>query len=122
MNHVLSDRGESVVACGAPGSLARVQCERPALIEHIGVMRDIEEVEGRLAASDSSTLLAALLHNHGVDSPMESSAVMLAGGYSEESAGDVWRQLWLLQQNHVMATRPRAELAEPIALTPHLAR
>lgn len=33
MNHVCNDRNQWVPAVGAPGSLERTKCERPALIE-----------------------------------------------------------------------------------------
>jgi hypothetical protein len=56
-NHVTNDRGENVVAIGAPGSLERVKCERPELINHIahqvrlaGITSRIEQVNVLRAA------------------------------------------------------------------------
>ena len=39
-NRIQNDKGEWVIACGADGSQARVECEWPALIERINAIHD----------------------------------------------------------------------------------
>jgi hypothetical protein len=110
MNYVINDRGETVIASGAPGSLARARCERPALIEEMGAMRVTEEVEGKFGAPDSSVVLATRLHGEGLISALDSSAVLTAAGYSEGIIEEVWKQLLVLKQNHDMEMLSRPAL------------
>jgi hypothetical protein len=122
MNHVINDRGETVIAVGAPGSLARARCERPGLIEQLGVMRGSEEIEGKLGAADSCVVLATRLHGEGIISPLESSAVLTAAGYAEGSIAEVWKQLAVVNENRDMAmlSRPSVPAAPSLRVLPEL--
>lgn len=38
MNYIKNDKGEMVIAVGAPGSLARLRCQYPKLRERVNVL------------------------------------------------------------------------------------
>lgn len=55
INYTKNDKGEDVIAIGAPGSLARAKVEFPALIEELNALPDgtpIEEVTSRIKQAD----------------------------------------------------------------------
>jgi hypothetical protein len=52
-NHIKNDKGESVIAVGAPGSVARMLCEFPVLIQT--VREKIKRCEHEYWADDAET-------------------------------------------------------------------
>lgn len=58
MNSVTNDRGETVIAVGAPGSYARVVCERPKLIADIAQLIFDSGIKGR--AEQNAVMIAAV--------------------------------------------------------------
>ncbi len=66
-NYVKNDLGKEVLAIGAPGSIARVQVQYPALIARIHPMLPNEAFEAILAA--------------GIASKLETQSLLLASGH-----------------------------------------
>lgn len=85
MNYTEDDYGRRVVAVGAPGSIERMRCERPQLIDRLNSLYwQAHESPGR--AVDEAL---ALIRRAGVDNPLETNSILLASDYSLESNGTV---------------------------------
>lgn len=85
MNHSTNDKGECVISVGAPGSLARVQCEYPALIERLNALfSDSVDCYGR--AVDRAI---EMIRQAGIRSEMETNNLLSASHYGNEKPGSV---------------------------------
>lgn len=73
-NHIVNDRGETVIAEGAPGSLARVITERPALLDDLKRLKS----EG-ISQGEAQQVLQAI----GVTG-IEMTSVIAASAYGGE--------------------------------------
>jgi hypothetical protein len=112
MNHVLNDRGETVIAVGAPGSVERARCEYPHLIEDLDVLRPQELDGDRFRRSDSSTIIAQTLFDRGIlpkvepfrqpgySSRLECSSVLEAAGFEQNASEEIYHQLGLIHEQH----------------------
>ena len=79
MNYLHNDRGQRVIAEGAPGSQARVRCEYPQLLSELTEMRE-----------RGKTPQAALGHirKAGVRGMLDYESLLLEAGYEPtEAAG-----------------------------------
>jgi len=85
VNHVVNDKGEMVIAIGAPGSIERAKVQWPALIERLN----------RLYASAYESYGKAvdeayqMIRDAGVKGRMETDSILLASDYRNESEGSV---------------------------------
>ena len=85
MNHIIDDRGVSVVSIGAPGSLARVKVQFPKLIERLNVLYfSAYECHGK--AIDEAV---EMIRDSGVISGMETTNILLSSNYGDEPEGSV---------------------------------
>lgn len=85
MNYTENDNGQSVMAVGAPGSLARVKVEHPALIERLNALyHDSCDSYGRGVDRAIEMIRAT-----GIRSEMETNNLLAASNYAEEKAGSV---------------------------------
>lgn len=85
MNKILNDRGEWVVAVGAPASIERVKVERPTLISALDILYwQSQDYYGR-CVDDA----IKLIREHGIRSELETRSVLMASAYSMERAGSV---------------------------------
>jgi hypothetical protein len=78
VNHVQNDKGEHVIAVGAPGSVARVKVEFPALLEAI-------------AGDDDEDALVEI-KRRGITAPLEIESLLSAREPDQDSWGDTCRQ------------------------------
>lgn len=75
MNKTRNDKGESVIAIGAPGSLERVKVEHPALIERLNALCNGEaKVDEAINA----------IWQAGIRSEIETANLLLASHYGEQ--------------------------------------
>lgn len=85
MNYTVNDRGESVIAVGAPGSIERVKCERPQLIEELNKLySESFDAYGRNVDRAIQMIRAA-----GIFSYLETNSVLTASDYHKEEHGSV---------------------------------
>lgn len=89
MNYLHNDRGQRVIAVGAPGSRERVKCEYPQLIEELQALR----LRGKSAE-------AALRHirKAGVRGMVEYESLLLEAGYTPTEAASQARCYGSLQR------------------------
>ena len=82
MNHITNDFGVDVIAVGAPGSIARMRCQWPSLLNSINAMF-FDEGPGR----NIDDALEAIKY---VGVPKEDwNAVLIASYYGTEGPGTV---------------------------------
>jgi hypothetical protein len=85
MNYVTDDWGRSVPAIGAPGSVARVACERPKLLGQLNALYfQSHDSPGR--AVDEAL---ELIRKNGISSAMETASLLKASNYGSEGEGSV---------------------------------
>lgn len=85
-NYIQNDRGESVIAVGAPGSLERVKVQYPELI------REIDNLYFTLYDCPGKGVDAAIQHirDNGIRNYMETDNILLASCYrNEKGTGSV---------------------------------
>ena len=90
MNYLFNDRGQRVIAEGAPGSQARVRCEYPALIA------DLQERRvggGKMASSALHHIRKA-----GVRGMLEYESLLIEAGYTPTEAASQARCYGSLQR------------------------
>ena len=75
MNHTTNDRGETVIAVGAPGSVARIRVEHPVLLERIARAKTWCEVLIQIGVADCMKRLSRLE----VDSILEAAELLPTG-------------------------------------------
>ena len=85
MNKIQNDYGELVVAVGAPGSIARVKCERPGLIDSINRMYD--DYYGCPGRGIDDVIEA--IRKAGIRSSLQTRSILAATRYAEEPQGSV---------------------------------
>jgi hypothetical protein len=82
VNYTTDDLGRSVIAVGAPGSVERMRCERPALIERMNAIRacsyDCRQSKAIDVALDEARAA-------GVRSGLETRSIILASDYAEDA-------------------------------------
>lgn len=79
MNHITNDRGETVIAVGAPASVARVQVERPRLIERLNSIF-FQECDSPARALDEAI---EAIRAEGIKSPLETSSLLKASHFGK---------------------------------------
>lgn len=84
-NHLINDRGETVIAQGAPGSRARVRCECPALLERL--RRHYRENRDTYGAGVDRAI--AMIRKAGIDGEMSTLSLLEEAGYENEGPGTV---------------------------------
>lgn len=85
VNHVVNDKGETVIAIGAPGSVARAKVQWPALIENLNrLYASAYESHGRAVDEAIEMIRAA-----GVKGRMETDSILMASDYSNETPGSI---------------------------------
>jgi hypothetical protein len=85
MNHIQNDAGQSVIAIGAPGSLARCAAQYPQLIAKLNSLYcDSVDCFGR--AVDKAI---ELIRSAGVRSEMETNSILACSQYANEKHGTV---------------------------------
>lgn len=89
MNYLHNDRGQRVIAEGAPGSQARVRCEYPQLIEELQAMR----LKGKLPASALHRI-----RKEGVRGMLDYESLLLEAGYTPTEAASQARCYGSLQR------------------------
>ena len=89
MNYLHNDRGQRVIAEGAPGSQARVRCEYPQLISELTEMR-----------RKGKTPSAALGHirKAGVRGMLDYESLLIEAGYTPTEAASQARCYGSLQR------------------------
>ena len=87
MNHVVDDRGQVVIAAGAPGSVARVQCEHPALIARLNALR-WGSMDYHAHAIDEAV---QLIRDAGVRDEVLTATLLEASDYAAETDGSAMR-------------------------------
>jgi hypothetical protein len=85
MNYIINDRNQSVIAVGAPGSVARARVQWPKLIERLNALYD-NALDNRLPGR-AVVKAVDMIRVAGVTSEMETSSILLASYYAEEPAG-----------------------------------
>ena len=85
VNHVVNDKGETVIAIGAPGSIERAKVQWPALIEQLNrLYSSAYESYGKAVAE-----VYQMNRDAGVKGRMETDSILLASDYRNESEGSV---------------------------------
>jgi len=85
MNHTTNDRGEYVIAIGAPGSIARVTVEYPMLIAELNdLYENAGDCYGRMVDE-----AVKLIRASGIKSKLETQSVLAASYYGQEPEGSV---------------------------------
>jgi hypothetical protein len=78
MNAVINDYGQTVRAIGAPGSIERLKCERPKLIETLQAQRDLSlALNTHYSAIEASNELRS---KHGIESQLERDSIIACAG------------------------------------------
>lgn len=80
MNYVINDRGQPVIAVGAPGSVERVTVERPELLERLNKLR----IQAYGSPGHGLDAAIELIRAVGVRSEMETSALVQASNYKNK--------------------------------------
>ena len=84
-NHLTNDRGQSVMAIGAPASVERVKVEFPALIDRLNSLYfQAYESPGRAVDEAVGMIRAA-----GVTATLETRSILAASHYGDEPTGSV---------------------------------
>ena len=87
MNHTLDDNGRTVISVGAPGSIERMRCERPALISRLNNLYwSARDASSPGAAVDEAV---QMIREAGVKDYRETNAILASSDYSLESSGSV---------------------------------
>jgi hypothetical protein len=81
VNHVTNDKGVSVIAVGAPGSLARVKVEYPRLIERLNALYN---GEAKLDVAIEE------IRSKGITSELETNSLIEASHYGERAKTRGW--------------------------------
>lgn len=81
MNYLRNDYGQLVIAEGAPGSIARVRCQYPKLIERFNSW--FWEEHGQPAPHGASDDALTEMKRMGINSPMERQSILDATSYYE---------------------------------------
>ena len=76
MNYIINDKGEHVIAIGAPGSIARAKIEHPVKIEVIN--------ESYAEGAEKQEAIDFLI-GHGIKSPMEQRSILHHTMFKETS-------------------------------------
>ena len=85
MNHTTNDYGQTVIAVGAPGSIARAKVERPRLIERLNALYfSAYDSPGR-AVDEAVEAIRA----EGITDERETATILKASHYGEEQVGSV---------------------------------
>ena len=84
-NHVQNDRGEWVIAVGAPGSMERVRVERPSLIERLNNL--YLQSDGCCGRCVDEAI--EMIRSEGIRSEMETRSLLSVSLYGEEPEGSV---------------------------------
>ena len=77
MNYIKNDKGLFVTAIGAPGSIERVKCEWPGLIERLNDLYD--KNKGRPSRNIQKAF--KMIRDAGVKSKLEKRSIILASNY-----------------------------------------
>lgn len=87
-NHVTSDRGETVIAVGAPGSIERVKVEWPALIEKVAQLYEASaDLPGR-----GLNQATEMIQSAGVDvGSLTMLSILEVAGYRQQKADEIVR-------------------------------
>lgn len=73
MNYVVNDRGDLVIAIGAPASIERMVVERPALIQQVNNLSNaalaltLIKASGIACRLETESILMASKHRHAVE-------------------------------------------------------
>ena len=89
MNYLHNDRGQRVIAEGAPGSQARVRCEYPALIA---------ELQERRANGKTAAAAMVAIRKAGVRGMAEYESLLLEAGYTPAEAAGQGKSYGSLQR------------------------
>lgn len=89
MNHLFNDRGQRVIAVGAPGSRERVKCEYPALIEELTALR---------ARGKGTESAIRMIRRAGARGMLEYESLLAEAGYTPAEAVSQARSLGALQR------------------------
>ena len=84
VNYVKNDKGESVIAIGAPGSIERVKVEYPGLIEDINNYLETintDDVFPEATAKGDKDIILQLIRESGVRTPLETESVLQASNF-----------------------------------------
>ena len=85
MNYVKDDYGRTVIAVGAPGSIARAKVERPRLIKWLNELYfNAYESPGRAIDEAVETI-----RDEGIADERETATILKASHYGKEQAGSV---------------------------------
>ena len=102
MDHILNDRGETVLAVGKPGSVERAQCERPEFLKRLMDYRNEQAAKGSATPKldeEATVYVAQSLHEQGIVAEDEAISLLSAAGFQKDVEGDVLRQLGLINQD-----------------------
>lgn len=89
MNHLFNDRGQRVIAAGAPGSRERVKCEYPALLD------ELRELRARGGKTESAI---RCIRKAGVRGMVEYESLLLEAGYTPTEAASQARCYGAMQR------------------------
>jgi hypothetical protein len=84
VNYVKNDKGETVIAIGAPGSIERVKVEYPGLIEDINeFLSNTKKDEAFPEASNKGNreIVLEMIKESGITTPLETSSVLEASNF-----------------------------------------
>ncbi len=80
MNHIINDYGQTVIAVGAPGSIARVTVEYPKLINRLNSLW--------LSSYSTSTRCIdeaiEMIRNEGINSTLETNSILQVSHYGNK--------------------------------------
>ena len=104
MNHIINDRGETVPAVGAPGSIMRVQDEWPEGIKSLKEAREKREraraenpsFDSRAESEADLVATAEELHRRGIPHGLDATSVLKVVGYDDETARAISGQLRII--------------------------
>jgi hypothetical protein len=81
-NHVKNDRGEWVIAEGAPGSIVRARCEWPDLIDRInGIHATNCNLRGDWVPGGDRDKAIEAIRDVGIKDPTETNNILRASDY-----------------------------------------
>lgn len=81
VNHVVNDKGETVISIGAPGSIERAKIQWPALIENLNRLYSSAYESYGKAIDDAYQMI----RDAGVKGRMETDSILMASDYRNES-------------------------------------
>ena len=103
VNHVVNDSGKTVPAWGAPGSVARAECEHPKLIEEVNALYwSAYESPGRAVDEAIERIRRA-----GIVDERETASILMASHYQHETTDSVTGIVMRFTCNRKKSTREK---------------